>query len=108
MFVDELERITVASHFFFVPVAQSGLAKNERSDTRLVHLDAFDAVGGNRAFNQRVLPQHLQLLRRLTSEQFLFAPRLAQISQIPGRPGGNRRRFSSQLAQGHHGQQAEG
>ena len=101
-FVDEFQGVAVAAHFLLVAVAQRGLAEHERADARLVHLDAFDAVGGNGAFDERVFAQHLELLRRLAGEQFLFAARLGQIGQIPRRPRGQRGRFGGELAEGHH------
>ena len=89
-FVDEFQGVAVAAHFLLVAVAEGGLAEDERADARLVHLDAFDAVGGNGAFDERVFAQHLELLRRLAGEEFLFAARLGQIGQIPRRPRGQR------------------
>lgn len=62
-FVDELERVAVAAHLLFVAVAQARLAEDDGADPGGVDLYAFDPVGGDRALDQRMLPQSLQPLR---------------------------------------------
>ena len=56
-FVNECEGVTIAAHFLLVAVAQCRLAEDERADAGLVHFDAFDAIGGDSALENRVLPQ---------------------------------------------------
>ena len=71
-FMDQLERVTVAAHFFFVAVAQGGFAEEERGNAGLVHLHAFDAVGRLGALNDGCLAEGLQHLRRLVRDAEAF------------------------------------
>jgi len=42
--VNELERVTVASDFFFVAISEVGLAQHDRPNPSLIHDDALDPV----------------------------------------------------------------
>ena len=50
------------SVYSFVAIAQRGLAEYNSADARLVHLDSLNPVRRDRAFDQGVLAQHLELL----------------------------------------------
>ena len=56
--MDKLQSVTIAAHFFFVAVAQSRLAEKKRGDAGLIHLHAFDAVGRDSAFDERMLAEY--------------------------------------------------
>lgn len=101
-FVNKLQRVAVAAHLLLVAIAQGGPAEDECAHARFVHFDALDAIRGNGAFDQRVFPQHLQLLRRLPGVELELALGLAQVREIPARARGDVRRFGRELAKGHH------
>src|SRR6266508_3431491 len=89
-------------HFFFVTVAQQRFTEDDRRHPRLVYRDTFDPIGRNRAFDQCVLPEHFELLRRLLSEEFLLAARLAEVGQIPRSGSGDRFGLRGKLLKGLH------
>ena len=61
--MDQFQGVAVATHLLLVAVAQGRLAEHEGGDAGLIHLDSFDAVGRNGAFDERMLAKHLELLR---------------------------------------------
>src|SRR5438093_1042520 len=89
LLVNQVESVAVAANLFFVAVPQPWLAKDERPDPALVDLDAFQAIGGDGAFDEGMFAQHAQHLGRLPREEFLPAACLTQIAEIPGRGGRN-------------------
>ena len=100
--MDQVEGIAVATHFFLVAVTKCGLAEYDGADAGLVDLDPLDPVRRHGTLDQSVLPQHLELLRRLLGKQFLFAERLPQVGQIPGSCGRDGSRRLRELSQRHH------
>ena len=78
--------------------AEQGFAENDGAHALLVDLDSFDAIRRNRAFDQGMLSQSLELLRRLLGEQLLLAQRLRHVGQVPGSRGRNDRGFFEKLA----------
>jgi hypothetical protein len=87
--MNQLECVAVASHLLLVAVAQMRLAKDYGADAGLVYLDTFDSIRRNRAFDQGVFFELLQLLRRLFGEEFLASKRMTEVGQIPGSGCGN-------------------
>src|SRR5206468_12958391 len=100
--VNEPQRIAITAYFFLVTVAQSRFADNHWHDSILLDGHAFDPVGRDGAFDQRMLPQRLETLRRLQGEELLLPPCLAEISQCPRDRGGHFGLRCGHSPQGHH------
>ena len=77
LFVNQLERIAIPSHFFFVAIPQGAFPEHNRFNPHRIHLHTLNAIGGDRAFNQGVLAENFESLWRLFGEQLLLAPRFA-------------------------------
>ncbi len=61
--VDEPEGVPVAANFLLIAVAQGRFAKEQGADAGLIHLDPFDAIGRNRAFDEGMFAERFELLR---------------------------------------------
>jgi hypothetical protein len=59
------------------------LAEDHGADPSLIDLHPLDPIGGDRAFDQSVLTQRLQPLRRLSCEEFLLTAVFGEIVQQP-------------------------
>jgi hypothetical protein len=55
LLVNELECVPVAAYLFFVAIMQERFAENDGPNTGLLNLNAFDAVRGDRTFDQGML-----------------------------------------------------
>ncbi len=101
--VDELKGIPVAADLLFVSVSRPGTAEHQGPHPLLVHLDPLDTIARHRAFDQGMLSQDLEPLRRLPGVQLLPPDGLAEIRQVPARGGGDRGKRADEALQSVHG-----
>lgn len=73
------QRFLIAPDFLFITVLKVALAEDYGTHPLLLDFHAFNTVGGHGTFNQCVLREPLQPLRRLASKEILFASVLGQI-----------------------------
>ena len=65
LFMNQLQCIAIAAYFLLVTVAQMRLAENDGENACLIYCHAFNTVGRNGAFDQRMFAQRLKALGRL-------------------------------------------
>jgi len=100
--VDEIEGVAIAADFFLVAVLEVGLAEDDGADAFLIDFNAFDAVGGDGTFDQRVFAEHFEALRGLPGVKLLLAEGFAQVRQVQACGGGDGGEGGGKLAEGHH------
>ena len=91
------------SKFFLIAVSKLGPAEDERSDSGLIHYHALDPVRGDRAVDHSVVSERLELLGRLSGEEFLPALSASKVGQIPTGRRRNDGGSGGELSKGHHG-----
>ncbi len=82
-FVNALKSVSIAANLFFILVPERRLPEQNSLEPSLVYRNALDPVRRDGALEDRVVPQNLESLRRLSPEEFLLPSRLLQIRQIP-------------------------
>src|SRR5262245_47293460 len=102
LLVDELQGVTIPTHFLFITVAQERSAEDQGANACMFNLYTLNAVGGHCTFDQGVLTQGFQPLGRLFGEQLLLATGLSEIREIPGCGGRDGVELVGKPPQSHH------
>ena len=101
--VDEIQRAAVAGDFLLGTVFGPGMAEDERAQTVGRDGDAFDAVGGFDALDERHFAQGLEHLRRLAGVKLLLALGFGKVVEQPVGAHRHGKVAKAMIAEGHHG-----